>query len=108
MAYDTKWLIDLSSGAAITADGNYPSATGVTAYSGTAVLHVEGTFGSGTATFQVSVDGTNWTPLANASFTSNGSIGVVLGAGQRVRCVVSGSSGASLRAYLSYVEVVRS
>lgn len=103
---DPRWTIPLDGDTAITADGTYPNSTGLPVIPGTAIIHVEGsTFGSGTLTFSISKGGSAWYALPNAAFTANGTIGVTLGAGQRIKGVMAGSTNPSVRAYLCYVEM---
>lgn len=61
---------------------------------------VAGTFGGGTATLEVSADGTNWYPTdPAASWTSSGLKAVTLGKGILFRVTLAGATAPSLNVY---------
>lgn len=64
------------------------------------VVHVNGTFGSGTFKLEVVDKYGNATDVPNSSVTAEAVYKIELPSGTRVRGVLSGSTGASLDAYI--------
>jgi len=99
---DGQTIQNVATPPAITADGNYPATPGYVDWEGgNGAFIVVGTFGGGTYQLQLQApDGSSWVSVGTSStLTTVGAAGFTAPAG-RLRVAVTGSAGASVKAWV--------